>query len=276
MSWDLCGIELKTPLVAASGPLGWGEEFFEIFSTKGLGLFIPKTVTLNPKIGNPPPRIEETIGGLINSIGLENSGIYEWLKLESLYRSLDIPVMASIAGSTLDEISRLGEIINELDYIVGIELNLSCPNVKGENWSNDPKSIFEATNTLRKVYNKPIFVKLAPRDNPILYIKSAINGGADGLTLFNTFPASQTINGGLSGHVIRPIYVRLLKEIKDKIDIPIMASGGVFSASDVLEYLNLGASAVQIGTAFFKDPNIAEIIYSDLKICSILEDRGVI
>ncbi|MCX7795491.1 MAG: nitronate monooxygenase [bacterium] len=266
MGWDLCGIELKTPLVAASGPLGWGEEFFEIFSTKGLGLFIPKTVTFNPKIGNPPPRIEETIGGLINSIGLENDGIYKWLKLEPLYRSLDIPVMASIAGSTLDEISRLGEIINNLDYIVGIELNLSCPNVKGENWSNNPNSIFEATESLRKVYNKLIFVKLAPKDNPVLYIKPAIDGGTDGLTLFNTFPASRTINGGLSGYAIRPIYVRLLKEIKDKINIPIMASGGVFSASDVLEYLNLGASAVQIGTAFFKDPDIAEKIWNELNV----------
>lgn len=265
MSWNLCGIELKTPLVTASGPLGWGKEFFEIFSTRGLGLFIPKTVTLNPKKGNPPPRIEETIGGLINSIGLENEGVYEWLRLEPFYRSLDIPIMASIAGSTLDEISRLGEIINRLDYIVGIELNLSCPNVKGENWSNSPNSIFEATSALRDVYNKIIFVKLAPKDDPLLYIKPAIDGGADGLTLFNTFPAYQSINGGLSGPVIRPIYVRLLKEIIDKVNVPIMASGGVFSTSDVLEYLNLGASAVQIGTAFFKDPDIAEIIYSDLK-----------
>ncbi|MBC7321031.1 nitronate monooxygenase [bacterium] len=272
MSWNLCGIELRTPLVTASGPLGWGEEFFEIFSTRGLGLFIPKTVTYNPKIGNPPPRIEETIGGVINSIGLENEGIYKWLKLEPLYRSLDIPVMASIAGSTLDEISKLGEIINKLDYIVGIELNLSCPNVKGENWSNNPSSIFEVTYTLRKVYNKPIFVKLAPKDTPMLYIKPAIDGGADGLTLFNTFPAYKTISGGLSGPAIRPIYMRLFREVKDKVDVPIMASGGVFSASDVLEYLNLGANAVQIGTAFFKDPDIAERIYEELE--SFLEVKN--
>jgi len=265
MSWDLCGIKLRTPLVAGSGPLGWGKEFFEIFPTRGLGLFIPKTVTLNRKIGNPPPRIEETVGGLINSIGLENEGLCEWLKLEPLYRSLDIPVMSSIAGSTLEEIRKLGEVINELDYIAGIELNLSCPNVKGENWSNSPDSIFEATSTLRKVYKRPIFVKLAPKDNPLPYIMSAVEGGADGLTLFNTFPACKTINGGLSGPAIKPIYIRLLGEIRDRVNIPIMASGGVFSASDVLDYMNLGINAVQIGTAFFKDPNIAEIIWRELK-----------
>ncbi|MGC8972216.1 MAG: nitronate monooxygenase [bacterium] len=265
MKWSLCSIRLRTPLVAASGPLGWGREFFEIFSTRGLGLFIPKTVTFNPKIGNSPPRIEESIGGLINSIGLENEGIYEWLKLEPLYRSLDIPIMASIAGSTLEEIKRLGEIINNLDYIIGIELNLSCPNVKGENWTNSPDSIFEATNILRRVYKKLIFVKLAPKDNPILYIRSAIDGGADGLTLFNTFPSYKSIDGGLSGPAIKPIYARFFKEIRDKVSIPIMASGGVFSVSDVLDYLNLGANAVQIGTAFFKDPDIAERIWEELK-----------
>jgi len=265
MSWNLCGIELRTPLVSASGPLGWGKEFFEIFSTRGLGLFIPKTVTFKPKIGNPPPRIEETTGGLINSIGLENEGIDEWLKLKHLYESLDIPVMASIAGSTLDELIKLGEIINTLSYIVGIELNLSCPNVKGENWANSPNDIFEVTNALRRVYKKPIFVKLAPKDNPLPYIKSAIDGGADGLTLFNTFPAFKNISGGLSGPAIKPIYLRLFKEIKNKVDIPIMASGGVFSASDVLDYLNLGANAVQIGTAFFKDPDIAERIWEELE-----------
>lgn len=173
--------------------------------------------------------------------------------------------MSSIAGSTLEEIRKLGEVINELDYIAGIELNLSCPNVKGENWSNSPDSIFEATSTLRKVYKRPIFVKLAPKDNPLPYIMSAVEGGADGLTLFNTFPACKTINGGLSGPAIKPIYIRLLGEIRDRVNIPIMASGGVFSASDVLDYMNLGINAVQIGTAFFKDPNIAEIIWRELK-----------
>ncbi|MGB9682845.1 MAG: dihydroorotate dehydrogenase, partial [bacterium] len=215
MSWNLCGIELRSPLIAASGPLGWGEEFFENFSTRGLGAFIPKTVTLNPKRGNPPPRLVETSSGLINSIGLENEGVEEWLRLESLYKSLDIPVIASIAGNSIEEIMRLGSIIEGLDYISGIELNLSCPNVRGENWSNNPEDVFHATIALRKVYRKPLLVKLAPKDTPLTFVESAVNGGADGLTLFNTIPAYSSINGGLSGPAIKPIYIRLIKEIKD-------------------------------------------------------------
>lgn len=264
MNWDLCGIKLRSPLVSASGPLGWGREFFEIFSTEGLGLFIPKTLTLKPKRGNPPPRIVETIGGLINSIGLENDGVYEWLKLESFYRSLDIPVMASIAGSSMEELYTLGEIIEGLDYIVGVELNLSCPNVKGENWSDSPKNVLEATRAVRKTYSKLLFVKLPPMDNILSYIDASKTGGADGVTLFNTLPAYNKIKGGLSGPAIRPIYIRLLKEVVDKIDLPVMASGGVMTLEDVKEYLNLGAKAVQIGTAFFKDPDIAKRIYREL------------
>jgi dihydroorotate dehydrogenase (NAD+) catalytic subunit len=264
MSWQLCGIDLKSPLVTASGPLGWGEEFFEIFSSEGLGAFIPKTVTLKPKKGNPPPRLVETSSGLINSIGLENEGIEAWLRLEPLYKSLDIPVIASIAGNSLDEIATLGSVIEGLDYISGIELNLSCPNVMGENWSNSPEDIFDATSMLRKVYKKMLFVKLAPKDNPLPFADSAVRGGADGLTLFNTFPAYKGINGGLSGPAIKPIYMKLIREIKEKINIPIMASGGVISSSDVVDYLDLGVSAVQIGTAFFKDLDVAKKIYREL------------
>jgi len=264
MSWNLCSINLKSPLISASGPLGWGEEFFEIFSTEGLGAFIPKTVTFNPKRGNPPPRLLETSSGLINSIGLENAGIYAWLKLEPLYRSLGIPVIASIAGNSLEEIAALGSIIESLEYISGIELNLSCPNVKGENWSNSPENVFNATRVLRKVYHKPLFVKLAPKDDPFLFVKSAVGGGADGLTLFNTFPAYKDINGGLSGPAIKPIYMRLIREIKERVNIPIMASGGVTCALDVIEYLSTGASVVQIGTAFFKDLDIAKKMYREL------------
>ena len=264
MNWNLCDIELRSPLIAASGPLGWGEEFFESFSTRGLGAFIPKTVTINPRRGNPPPRLIESPSGLINSIGLENDGIEEWLKLEPLYRSLDIPVIASIAGNSIEEITKLGSIIEDLDYISGIELNLSCPNVRGENWSNNPEDVFIATSALRRVYRSPIFVKLAPKDPILPFVESAINGGANGLTLFNTLPAYRCINGGLSGPAIKPVYIRLIMEIKDKVKIPIMASGGVFSASDVVDYLDLGVSAVQIGTAFFRDLDIAERIYKEL------------
>jgi len=265
MSWDLCGIKLGSPLVAASGPLGWGREFFEIFSTDGLGLFIPKTVTLKPKIGNPPPRIVETTGGLINSIGLENDGVYEWLKLEDLYRSLDIPVMASIAGGSLEELSSLGEIMEKLEYIVGVELNLSCPNVKGENWSNNATSVLEATKAVRKAYSRLLFVKLPPKDNIFPYIEAGRSGGADGFTLFNTLPACDRIEGGLSGPAIKPVYIRLLKEIMREMDIPVMASGGVMTEKDVKDYLYLGVKAVQIGTAFFKDPDIAKRIYQELQ-----------
>ncbi len=264
MSWNLCGINLRSPLVAASGPLGWGREFFEIFSTEGLGLFIPKTLTFKSKRGNPPPRIVETVGGIINSIGLENDGVYEWLKLESFYRSLDIPVMASIAGSSLEELSKLGEIMDRLDYIVGVELNLSCPNVKGENWSNSPSSVLEATRAVRRTYSKILFVKLPPIEDILSYIDAGRAGGADGFTLFNTLPAYSRIKGGLSGPAIKPVYIRLLKEIVNKIDLPLMASGGVMTVEDVKDYLELGVKAVQIGTAFFKDPDIAKRIYKKL------------
>lgn len=262
MSWDLCGIKLRSPLVSASGPLGWGKEFFEIFSTEGLGLFIPKTVTFKPKVGNHPPRIVETVGGVINSIGLENEGIYEWLKLEKLYRSLDIPVMASIAGSSLQELSALGEIIEGLDYIVGVELNLSCPNVEGENWSNSTTNVLEATKAVRKTYSKLLFVKLPPKDNVLPYIEAGRTAGADGFTLFNTMPAYDRIKGGLSGPAIKPVYLRLLQDLMSKIKLPIMASGGVMTLEDVKDYLDLGVKAVQIGTAFFKDPDIAKKIYT--------------
>lgn len=271
LNTSIGALKLKNPVLVASGTFGYGGEFKDIVRTNDLGGIITKTITLHPRDGNPPPRLFETPSGLLNSIGLQNVGVDVFLKKKlPALRAINVPIIASIAGETIDEFKDLACLCSRHERIAGLELNLSCPNLNNEGkvFGEDQKTVGEVVSAVRQVFKRPILAKLSPVAADIVACaRASALSGADGVTIANTYPGMSidvlnkkprlgNITGGLSGPAIRPLTMRLVWMVARHVDIPIVASGGVGSVSDALEYLMAGARAVSIGTALYIDPSL--------------------
>ncbi len=265
---DFAGIKMKNPVTVASGTFGYGREFSQYIDLNKLGGIITKGTGLKMKDGNKPPRICEVTGGLLNSIGLQNNGIDYFIERDLPFlRNFDTALIVNAIGGTVEEYVELGKILDQID-IDGVELNLSCPNVKAGclAFGTTYEGVFEVTKAVRKVLNKPLIVKLTPNVTDItLTAKAAKDAGADAISLVNTFlamsidihtrrPRLGNNMGGLSGPSIKPIAVRMVYQIAQAVDIPILGMGGITSWEDAIEFILAGASAISVGTANFLLP----------------------
>jgi len=273
---NIGGIRLKNPVMTASGTFGYGREFSDLIDLNCLGAIIVKGLSLEPSKGNPPPRIVETSCGMLNAIGLENVGIeaFEKEKLPFL-KKLETPVLANIYGKTVDEYAELAAHIEDIEGIAGIEVNISCPNVKtgGIAFGVKAESAGEVVRAVRRRTKKPVMVKLSPNVTDITEIaRAAEDAGADSLSLINTITGMAidirtrrsklaNITGGLSGPAIKPVALRMVWQTVQRVKIPVIGIGGIMKAEDALEFLIAGAAAVQVGTANFVNPRASiEII----------------
>lgn len=276
-------LKLKNPIMAASGTFGYGEEFNEDFyPIKELGAVVTKGISLKPRGGNPPPRIVETPSGIINAIGLQNIGVKKFIIEKVPYlKKAGATVIVNILGSSIDEYAAVTERLDGIDGVHGLELNISCPNVKcgGLQFGTDPGEAARVTKAVRARTRLPLIVKLSPNVTDIVKIGSAVVGeGADAVSAINTITAMaidiRTGNpilangvGGLSGPAIKPVALRMVWELAQKLGVPVIGVGGIRSLEDVLEFLAAGASAVQIGTANFIDPMIGQRLVREYSRC---------
>lgn len=264
-------LKLKNPVLAASGTFGCGEEFSDFFDINKLGALVTKTITLKPRAGNLPPRTCETPAGMLNSIGLENPGLEVFIKEKIPYLSkIGTPLIVSIASEGgVGEFVELVKRLDKIKKIAALELNISCPNIEeGRLIPQDPNSTFEVVRVVRKATNKTLITKLSPNIADITEIaKAAENGGSDAVSLINTFTAMSidiktkkpklgNVTGGLSGPAIKPIALRMVWEVYNKIKIPIIGMGGIMNTQDALEFIIAGASAIAVGTANFVNPKV--------------------
>jgi len=260
---------LKNPVIVSSGTFGFGEEFEDFFDLNRLGAIISKGISLKPMTGNPPPRIFETEGGILNSIGLQNPGFQEFVKNRlPYYKNLKTHLIINFFGNTQKEYIELARRFDGVPGISGLEMNISCPNIKrcGIVFGTDPRMAFRLVHAVRKATKLTLMVKLSPNVTDIaLMAKSAEEGGADAVSLVNTFramainirtrkPELGNIIGGLSGPAIKPIAVRMVWEVGQAVHIPVIGMGGIMNADDAIEFILAGASAIQIGTANLINP----------------------
>ena len=267
-SVNICGIEFKNPLIAASGTFGFGREYADFYDVNIWGGICTKGLTYEKRLGNPVPRIAETPMGMLNSVGLQNPGFEGFVEHEMPYlKTLDTVVIANIAGSTIEDYCRLAEALNAHDIDM-VELNISCPNVKegGLAFGVRPASIKNVVSSVRKHCKKPLIVKLSPNVSDIAEnAKVAEDNGADAISLINTVggmavdiytrqPILARSIGGLSGPAIKPIALKMVWQVYNSVKIPIIGMGGISSAKDILEFMMCGASLVQVGTYNFTDP----------------------
>ena len=265
---NLAGIEMKNPVTVASGTFGYGREFSQFFDLSKLGAIITKGTSLKPKSGNKPPRVCETSSGMLNSIGLQNPGVEYFAQNDLPFlRKYDTKIIVNACGSSVEEYVELCKILNTLD-IDGVELNLSCPNVKAGcmAFGNTYEGVKKVTSEVRKVLDKPLIVKLTPNVTNIAEIAKAVeDAGADGVSLINTLlgmkidiykkaPVLANTTGGLSGPAIKPVAVRMVYQVAKAVNIPILGMGGIVSGEDAIEFMLAGATAVSIGAGNFIDP----------------------
>lgn len=264
-------LQLKNPVMTASGTFGYGLEFADFIDLRQIGGIIVKGTTLNHREGNPYPRMAETPSGMLNAVGLQNKGV-DYL-VENIYpkiKDIQTNIIVNVSGSDIDSYVKTAEIINELDCIPAIELNISCPNVKqgGMAFGVTTQGAYDVVNAVRKAYKKTLIVKLSPNVTSIADIACAVeDAGADSVSLINTLlgmaidaerrkPVLSTITGGLSGAAVKPIALRMVWQVAKAVKIPVIGLGGIMNARDAVEFLLAGASAIQIGTANFIDPTI--------------------
>ncbi len=265
---EIAGIKMKNPVMVASGTYGYGKEFSDYIDLERLGAIVTKSVSLRPRTGNPPPRLCETPSGMLNSIGLQNEGINVFLEKAIPFLSkFKVPLIVNIAAEEISEYAELARILNGVSLVKGIEVNVSCPNVKkGMTCGIDPELTAEVTRAVKKAAGGlPVIVKLTPNVTDITLIaKAAEKAGADGISLINTVlgmaidvktrkPRLAMTMGGLSGPAIRPIALRMVYQVIQAVKIPVIGIGGIVTADDALEFLLAGAKAVQIGTGNFTD-----------------------
>lgn len=276
---ELPGLSLKNPIIPASGCFGFGREFASLYDLSLLGGIMIKATTLEPRFGNPTPRVAETGAGMLNAIGLQNPGLKGVLENELPWlEQFDTPIIANVAGSQVEDYVEVAKQISQAKNVHALELNISCPNVKtgGIAFGTDPNMAASLTKAVKKVSSVPVYVKLSPNVANIVEIAQAIEAaGADGLTMINTLigmrldlktgkPILANKTGGLSGPAVKPVAVRMVHEVSQAISIPIIGMGGVQNAEDVLEFLLAGASAVAVGTANFVNPFICPEIIEEL------------
>ena len=262
-------IKLKNPVLTASGTFGYGVEFDDFLDVDLLGGIVVKGTTIYPRQGNSYPRMAETASGMLNAVGLQNGGAPYFAS--DIYPKLikyNTPVFVNVSGSTIEEYVACAEIINDLDHISGIELNISCPNVKegGMSFGISCPSAIAVVTAVKKVYHKTMIVKLSPNVTDIAEIARAVEGaGADSISLINTLlgmainaetrkPLLSTVTGGLSGPAIKPIALRMVWQVAKAVKIPVIGMGGIMNATDAIEFFLAGATAIQVGTANFIDP----------------------
>jgi dihydroorotate dehydrogenase (NAD+) catalytic subunit len=280
LSVSFAGVQLKNPVIAASGTFGYGVEFEDVVHLNKLGGFVVKGLSREPMIGNPPPRLWETAAGMLNAIGLQNIGAPAFLaeKLPHLQQIKNIVVFANVFGYTREDYERTIEILNDGEGIAAYELNVSCPNTEqgGMVFGSDPRSLDEVVTTAKRVARRPLIVKLSPNVTSIAQMAYvAQEAGADAVSLINTFvamaidaetrkPRIANITAGLSGPAIKPIALRMVYDAAHAVKIPVIGMGGISTAVDVVEFMLAGATAVQIGTASYWDPCSTEKIVDEL------------
>ena len=262
-------LQMKNPVMTASGTFGYGEEYADFVDLERIGGIIVKGTTLHPREGNPYPRMAETPQGMLNAVGLQNKGVHYFV--EHIYpriKDIGTNMIVNVSGSAIEDYAETASIIDGLDKIPAIELNISCPNVKqgGMAFGVTARGAEEVVSAVRKVYHKTLIVKLSPNVTDITEIaRAAEAGGADSVSLINTLlgmaidaerrrPVLSTITGGMSGVAVKPIALRMVWQVSHAVKIPVIGLGGIMNARDAVEFLLAGASAIQIGTANFIDP----------------------
>lgn len=279
-SVDLCGVALDNPVIPASGTFGYGKEFAEIYDINILGSFSFKGTTGEERFGNPTPRIAETPGGMLNAVGLQNPGVEHVIKtilpeMKSYFRK---KVMANVSGFSVGEYVRVSSLLGKEEQVGWIELNISCPNVHGGGMSfgTDERSAYEVTKAVKGATDKPVIAKLSPNVTDICSIARACEkGGADGISLINTLmgmridlkrkrPVLANVTGGYSGPGVFPVALRMVYQVYEAVNIPIVGMGGVSSAEDVIEMMLAGATAVEVGAANLIDPYASKKIVEGL------------
>jgi len=269
-SVNLAGIEMKNPVTVASGTFGYGREFAEFIDLNKIGGICTKGTSLKPRAGNKPPRVHETTAGMLNAIGLQNPGVEYFMNNDLPYlKQFDTKIIVNACGSSIDEYVELAKVLNTLD-IDGVELNLSCPNVKAGcmAFGTTYEGVKEVTTQVRKVLDKPLIVKLTPNvTNIVEPAKGAQDAGADGVSLINTLlgmsidihkrrPHLANNMGGLSGPAVKPVAVRMVYQVAQAVDIPVLGLGGIVTGEDAIEFMLAGARAISIGTGNFIAPNV--------------------
>jgi dihydroorotate dehydrogenase (NAD+) catalytic subunit len=276
---ELGPLRLKNPVMVASGTFGYGQEYAALVPLENLGGVVVKGISLEPRSGNPPPRIWETCGGMLNSIGLQNVGLQTFLREKLPYlRPLQVPVIVNLFGNTVEEYGELTAGLDGHEGIDALEINISCPNVKagGMAFGSDPKMVFQVVSAVRSRTNLPVITKLTPNVTDItLPAKAAEDAGTDILSLINTVagmavdvqtrrPRLANVVGGLSGPAIKPIALRMVWQVIQASNLPVIGLGGIVSVEDALEFLIIGAKAIQVGTANFVNPRVTLDIISGL------------
>lgn len=263
------GLLLKNPVMTASGTFGYGTEYSDFVDIQKLGAVVCKGTTLEPREGNPQPRLAETPAGLLNSIGLQNIGVEALIKEKApMWATWQVPVIVNIAGESIDDYARLAARLDGVAGVSGLEVNIGCPNVKsgGMEFGTDPRAAASVTRAVKKAGSLPVIVKLTPNVTSIVEIAEAVaDAGADALCLINTLrgmaidvsarkPSLGNICGGLSGPAIKPVALHMVYQVAGRVKLPIVGCGGITSAQDALEFIMAGASAVEVGTAQFVNP----------------------
>lgn len=281
MSVNVAGVELRSPVIAASGTFGYGIEFEDIVSLDRIGAFVTKGLSKEPMAGNPTPRIIETAAGMMNAIGLQNMGVRAFVeeKLPKLRQIKGAVTIANVFGYTVEDCLEVIEVLNDAEGIVMYELNASCPNTRhgGMVFGTDPELLKELVSRTKKTATRPLMVKLSPNVTSIGQMaRAAEEAGADAVSLVNTFvsmaidvetrkPKIANVTAGLSGPAIKPIAVRMVNEAFKAVKIPVVGMGGIVRADDGIEFMMAGATAVEVGTASYADPRAVENIASGMK-----------
>jgi len=280
LSVDIAGIKMKNPVITASGTFGFGLDYLEYYDVNELGAVVVKSITKNRREGNPPPRVIETPAGVLNSIGLANPGIDCFIKeVIPQMDFIQVPIIVSIAGDEIEEYVELASRLDKQDRVSALEINISCPNVEkgGLEFSTSAEQVEELTSSVREATSLPIIVKLSPNVTDIVEIaQAAAAGGADALSLINTVlgmvidiqkrkPVLGNKKGGLAGPAVRPIAVRMVWEVSQAVEVPVIGMGGICSAEDALQFIMAGASAVAVGTWNFVNPTAPVDIINGLR-----------
>jgi dihydroorotate dehydrogenase (NAD+) catalytic subunit len=285
---ELPGLQLKNPIMPASGCFGFGKEYGGLYDLSLLGAIMIKATTLETRLGNPTPRVAETAAGMLNAIGLQNPGLQGVLENELPWlEQFDVPIIANVAGTETADYVEVVKEVSKASNVKAIELNISCPNVKagGITFGTDPEVAKELTKAVKAVSAVPVYIKLSPNVTDIVSIAQAVEaGGADGITMINTLigmrldqktgrPVIANGTGGLSGPAVKPVAIRMVYEVSKAVRIPIIGMGGVSETADVIDFLSAGASAVAVGTANFVNPFVCPQIIEELP--AKLDELGV-
>jgi len=280
LSVQIGRLKLRNPILLASGTVGYGNEISEFIDLSKIGGIVTKSISLKPRKGNPPQRIVETPSGMLNAIGLANVGLEDFIKCKIPFlKNYDVPVICNIAASTVEEYVECAKALEYEDVIKAFEINVSCPNVKegGLQFGNDVAAVGKITGKVREVTNKPVIVKLSPNVSYIAeFARIVKEEGGDAVSAINTLvgtsfniftrkPKIYNVNGGLSGPAIKPVALAKVLEIKRKVDIPIIGVGGIMNWRDVIEFMIVGSSAVQLGTLNFINPAAAQEILVEIE-----------